>query len=117
MDPRSKELFDRITEKPVEELTSEDKAFLQARRSYLSKVQKEEYKSILKEEIKEKKSGGNLPEQAEQIIGDRDLDQLSSGELRKVATRLGIPQQGTNRQELLVAISTKMGPDVITKPE
>lgn len=50
MDPRSQELFDKITAKPIEELTEDDKVFLRARRSYLKPSQKKDYADIIEEE-------------------------------------------------------------------
>ena len=50
MDPRSQEYFNKILEKPIEELNENEKAFLKARISYLKKSQVAEYDSVLNPE-------------------------------------------------------------------
>ena len=47
MDKRSQEYFDKILAKGPESLTTEEVAFLRARRMYLKKAQLEEYQSVL----------------------------------------------------------------------
>ena len=47
MNPEAKEYLDLILSKSPSELTWEQKAFLKARRSYLTDAQKEDYKSVL----------------------------------------------------------------------
>ena len=47
MDPRSQERLDNILKKNPETLTIEEIGFLRARRSYLKKIQLEEYESVL----------------------------------------------------------------------
>lgn len=47
MNKEAQERLDEILKKEPEALTSEDKAFLRARRSYLKKAQLEEYSLVL----------------------------------------------------------------------
>jgi len=47
MDDRSKKYFDSILAKEPEDLSKEEISFLRARRSYLKKIQEEEYNSVL----------------------------------------------------------------------
>ena len=55
MDPKSRELLDKILEKEITTLTVEDIEFLRARRSYIKKSQFAEYDAIInpKEDKKE----------------------------------------------------------------
>lgn len=55
MNPEAKDKLNEILQKRSEELNKEDKAFLRARRSYLNKMQTEEYKDILHEKSEEPK--------------------------------------------------------------
>jgi len=48
MDPKSKERLDKILTKNPDALTEDEIGFIKARRSYLKKIQIEEYESILK---------------------------------------------------------------------
>lgn len=49
LDPKSEAELNRIRSKPVNELTSADKAFLRARRDYLGRQAREKYKDVLSE--------------------------------------------------------------------
>ncbi len=120
MNPQAQALLDAILAKPKAELSKNDKAVLRARRDYLTKKQTEEYKSILKgknEEPEVKKDETSNPEEARAIIAGRDLSELNSTELRRVAVRLGVPHKKTNKEELLVAIDTVLGQDATNTPE
>lgn len=48
MNPEAKAELNRILEKDRNELTEQDKAFLRARREYLGKKTREDYKDIIK---------------------------------------------------------------------
>jgi hypothetical protein len=48
MNQEAQEVFDRIVALDLHELTDDDKAFLRARASYLSKEQSEKFTSVLK---------------------------------------------------------------------
>jgi hypothetical protein len=50
MDERSQSIFDKIVKREVRTLTEDDKAFLRARRSYLSVKDLEKFDSILNPE-------------------------------------------------------------------
>ena len=50
MDSVSQEYFDRLVKTNPEDLTSEDRAFLYARRDYLNHNQEETFKSVLEAE-------------------------------------------------------------------
>lgn len=119
MNPEAQKIFDDILKKPKAELTSNDKAFLRARRDYLSKKQTEDYKDVLKSKAKEEpvKDESSNNEEAIEIIAGRDLSELNARDLRRVAVRLGVPHKGTSRDELLVAIDTKLGQGVANQPE
>ena len=54
MDKRTQEYFDKLIAKSPESLTTEEIAFLRARRSYLKKAQLEEYDEILNPKVEEK---------------------------------------------------------------
>jgi len=54
MDPKSKELLNKILEKEIIALNSEDIEFLRARRSYLKKSQLTEYDAIINPKEPEK---------------------------------------------------------------
>ena len=67
MDERSKEILAEILQKAPEDLTDEEARFLRARRDYLKKGQKEEFKNIInppepKKAAKEEKKEGNKEE-------------------------------------------------------
>jgi len=47
MNPKSKELLDKVLSKNPDELNKDEVAFLRARRSYLKNSQLEEYSSVL----------------------------------------------------------------------
>lgn len=49
MNPEAQAFLDAILKKNPEELNSEEKGFLRARRSYLKKSQLDEYESVLEE--------------------------------------------------------------------
>lgn len=51
MDQETKDYFNSLLEKPMDELTSEEKLFLQARQSYMGKKTREQYKEVLGEKV------------------------------------------------------------------
>lgn len=51
MDVETQAEFNRILNKPIGELTPEEKVFLQARQSYMGRRTKEDYKEVLGDKI------------------------------------------------------------------
>lgn len=56
-------------------------------------------------------------EEAIELIAGRDLREVSTNGLVIIAGKLGIPTENTNRNELIVAISTKLGKSAESSPE
>lgn len=92
-----KEMYDilgEITRKNPKTLTVDDKRFLQARRSYLSRGQQDEYKDILNEKLPR-------PDQEEE-----EEVELTRSELDEKARQLGIeePEKLPNKAAVTAAI-------------
>ena len=109
MDPLSQKKFDEILQKETTTLSDSDIAFLQARRDYLTPVQKEFYSEILGIKVEEK-----LPVISTPVP---NTSQLSYKELQRKARSLGLPFIGQKKENLLVAISTAEGPASADNPQ
>lgn len=120
------ELLDGILNKDKNDLTENDKAILRARSSYLTGDQKENYKSILNAKQKD----GGLPtdddggkeetpqSKANDILAGRSVEDVPTKQLNKLAVIYGIPEESKkNRETLIQAIKTKVGPAGDEKPE
>lgn len=85
--------------KAKDSLSVEDKAFIQARRSYLTDAQREEYKSVLDEKLPRPDGEGQ----------EEGLIEKTRPELEAMATDLKIdnPEKFKNKQELVDAIEAK----------
>lgn len=103
MDELSQAQFDKIVAKDIPELSDADKVFLQARRGYLNKDQKAKFASVLKENV--------------EIEVPVDATYVSTKDLKKKASSLGIDHKGKSREEIELAISTVEGPAGANKPE
>lgn len=117
MNPESVEELKNILTKSPAELTAYEKAVLRARRDYLTKAQKDEYKAALKGDNEPEAGPDTQPEDARAIIGGRDLETLPKKDLMRVASRLDVPHRGTTKQALIDAIQTKLGPEAANDPE
>jgi hypothetical protein len=118
MNKEAQLIFDLILSKPKAELTQIDIAFLKARSSYLTLEQTAEYKDILKsKEPKPLEDKSSQKEEALSIIAGRNLSDLTSKELRRIAVRLGVIHKNTTREELLLGINTVLGQEIADKPE
>lgn len=128
LDPAVRAHLDKLLEKDQNELTDHDKAFLRARESYLTKAQKDEYSDALAAP----KKGDEVPvpgdeeggkqvtpaSVAAEIIGGRSLDEVPTKQLNKIAVIYGIPEEPKrDRQQLIDAIRTKLGPTADQNPQ
>lgn len=104
--------FSQIFRKGIKSFTQEDKAFLQARRSYLTKGQAEELSSVLKEDLSKKApkeadkstvTPGNVNEQKSEF--DKLMDKGRSS-LNDLAREAGLedPESFPNKEKLVEAI-------------
>lgn len=103
MDELSKKRFDEILEKPVAELTNDDKIFLKARRGYLKGDQVKIYEDVIEEKV--------TPE------APVTAKEPTLKELKTRAAELGIDHKGKKKEEIQVAISTVEGPAGAPQPE
>lgn len=94
-----------IFKKPESLLTKDDKAFLQARVSYLTKAQREEYKTVLAEDLHQ---GGERA--AQDDSQPRPLEQMNRVELEEKARELGIPnpEEFANKKAVLEAVKAAL---------
>lgn len=102
MDYREK--LNKIVRKDLMELTHADKAFLKARRVYLTGKQQTKFASVLNAKLRGPKEI--------MVTGFK-----SYKETQRRAKELGIPFYGVKKAELEVAISTIEGPEGSLKPE
>jgi hypothetical protein len=56
-------------------------------------------------------------EEAIELVAGRSLTEISTNGLRVIADKIGVPETTTNREELIVAISTIMGVSAQGLPE
>lgn len=91
-----------ILQKEVHELNDHDKAFLKARRFYLTEEQAEKYKDIVK--VSEKVDGkySTIPEGTDNHAGLKEFQSLV-----KQAKSLGIDTKGLKKEQLKDAILSK----------
>lgn len=90
-----------ITRKNVEQLSSDDKAFLQARASYLSRSDREVYADIIAGDY-----SGQPVEAKEPKIVEKSLKKMNRSELEVKALELGLDnlEQYETNQDLIDAI-------------
>jgi hypothetical protein len=119
MDEQSKRMLEKIVAKEVSSLSDADKAFLRARRSYLSPLEEKRFAEVLKDKKQEKQDGeGVAPENnASQNPGqtgagevqDQDANpkpyvRMNKGELQKACQERGIVFDGEAKNKDLVAL-------------
>jgi len=103
--------FSQIFRKGIKSFTQDDKAFLQARRSYLTKGQAQELSAVLSEDLSKKNSKSEEKRVEAQKNGDEksDFDKLMekgrSG-LNALAREAGLedPESYPNKEKLVEAI-------------
>lgn len=102
MNPEAREVLDKILQKNIAELTKEEIGFLQARRIYLTKKQKETLKEVLNKVLKPEKP-------------QPDPNHIPYKELQRKAKSLGYPYVGIKREDLECCIATAEGPEYYKK--
>lgn len=80
-DAEIRKALETIFRKPKTHFTVEDKRFLQARRSYLTQAQLDEYSEVLKEK---------LPRPDGKKEEEKEINELTRAELEKMATQEGV---------------------------
>lgn len=93
----------KILRKNEDQLTLDDKKFLKARASYLSKGQREEYAEIIKADYSKQK-GDEKPEASEPE--EKPLEKRTRDELNAMALELGIgaPEELPNKDAVIEEI-------------
>jgi len=103
MNPEAAEILRTIASKDLNDLTSQDKAILRARRSYLTPEQAERLKGALNEKPERVKE--------ENIEGPTRDERRTYRQLQAQAAELGLEKVvGVTRNELEGFISTALGP-------
>lgn len=100
MDELSQQRFEKLLASDINALNADDRAFLRARRAYISREDRKRLQSVLKEAVVE-------PEE-EKLQGTGGLRAYQI--LKKRAKGLGIDTKGLKIDDMKVAIRTIEGP-------
>lgn len=133
-EPSTVAYLDKLIDKDENELTADDIAFLRARSAYVSKDKLSDINKLpaakeLDKRNKEKEDQENprkaeggqeqTPQaQADAVLHGRRVEDVPTKQLNKLAVIYGIPEEKKkDRQTLIEALRTKLGPTAEEKPE